>query len=112
MARLVLRQLAGGAEPELGVARRGLASRRDPAVELGEEDAQDRGLELVEARVVAEQLEVDLVPRAVEAEHPQPFGELRVVGRDEAPVPEREEVLRRIEAKRRRDPGAGDVRRA
>src|SRR5437870_5725944 len=63
MARLVLGQIEGGVETELGVASGGLAAKSDPRVELGEEDAQDGGLELVEPRVVAEQLEVDLVPR-------------------------------------------------
>ena len=112
MSGLVLRQLARGAEPELRVARRRLTPQLDPAVELREEDAQDRGLQLVEARVVAEQLEVDLVARAVEAKHPDALRKLRIVQRHEAAVAETEEVLRRIEAERRRDAGARDVRRA
>ena len=58
---LVLGELAGGAEPELGVPTGGLTTRGNPAVELREEDAQHGRLDLVEPRVVADQLEVDLV---------------------------------------------------
>ena len=58
---LVLGKLAGRAEPELGVPTGRLTPRGNPAVELREEDAQHGRLDLVEARVVADQLEVDLV---------------------------------------------------
>jgi hypothetical protein len=112
MPGLVLRQIAGVAEAELGVARGRLAPLRDPRVELGQEDPQDGGLQLVEARVVAEQLEVDLVAGAVEAEHAHALRELRIVRGDETPVAEREQVLRRVEAERRRNAGAGNLRRA
>ena len=72
-----------------------------------------RGLDLVEARVVADELEVDLVAlEPWKREQPHALGELLVVGRDEAAVAEREEVLRRIEAERRGDAGARDRRRA
>ncbi len=112
VARLVDRKLAQLAEPELRVARRGLAARGRPAVELAQEDAQRRRLQLVEARVVADVLERLLRLRAVEAEHPDPLRELGVAHRDQAAVAEAEEVLGRIEAERRGDPGAGDLRRA
>ena len=69
VAGLVGRQLAELAEPELLVARGGLAARGVPAVDLAEEEAQHGGLQLVEARVVADRLEVLLVARAVEAQH-------------------------------------------
>ena len=52
-----------------------------------ESDAQDRGLQLVEPRVVADQLERLLVTRAVEAQHPHPLGDLVVAGRDAPPSP-------------------------
>ena len=44
-------------------------------------DAQDRGLELVEARVVADELERPLVPGAVEAQQPDHRGQLGVIRR-------------------------------
>ncbi len=111
MARLVGGKLHEVAEPELRVARGGLAAAARPLLELLEEQAQERGLELVEARVVADELEVDLVARAVEGEHVHPLAELVVVDRDEPAVAEAEEVLRRVEAERRRD-ARPDPRRA
>ena len=108
VAGLVLRQLAGLAEPELRVAGGGLAPRGVPAVELGRKSAKRRRLELVEARVVADELELLLVARAVEAEQPDAVGERGVVGRDEAAVAEAEEVLRREEAERARDAERAD----
>ena len=101
MARLVLRDLDELAEPELGVAGGRGAARLVPAGELRQEDAQERGLQLVEARVVADELEVGLVLRAVEGEQLDAVGELLVVRRDEAAVAEAEEVLRGIEAEGR-----------
>ena len=103
---LVGRQLGDLAEPELGVARGRLAARRVPARQVRQEDPQHRGLHRVEARVVADQLEVLLGPRAVEAEHPDPVAELGVVHGDEPAVAEREQVLGREEAE-----GRGDARR-
>ena len=100
---LVGRQLRDVAEPELRVAGRGLTPGRVPAVELRQEDAQHRGLQRVEARVVADQLEVLLRPRAVEAQHADAVGELGVVDGDEPAVAEREQVLGREEAEGRGD---------
>ena len=48
----------------------------------------------------------------MEAQHANPLGELGVVHRDEAAVPEAEEVLRGIEAEGRRDARSGDLGRA
>ncbi len=62
--------------------------------------AQDRRLQLVQARVVAEQLVGDLVARAVEAQHACLVGELCVVGDDHAPVAEAAKVLRGKERER------------
>src|SRR5919204_627720 len=98
VAGLVFRKVAGGAETELRIARSGLAPKPDPSIELAKEDAQDRRVDLVEARVVAEQLEVDLVPRAMKVEQPNPLRELGIVRCDQAAVADAEEVLRRIEA--------------
>jgi hypothetical protein len=106
VARLVGRHVDELAETELAVAGGSLAPLRRPAVELGEEDAQRRGLELVEARVVADELERLLRLRAVEAQHPDPLSQVGVADRDEAAVAEPEEVLRRVEAEGRGDAGA------
>src|SRR5207248_955974 len=54
VAGLVVRQVDELAEPELGVAGSGLAAAAVPRVELGEEEAEERSLELVEAGVVAD----------------------------------------------------------
>ena len=112
VARLVLGSVAELADPELAIPLGGLAAQLRPAVELAEEDPQHSRLDLVEAGVAADELERRLRLRAVEAEHPDPLGELRVVHRDEAAVAEPEEVLRRIEAEGRRDPVPGDRGRA
>ena len=112
VARLVLRQLHELAEPELGVARRRGAARLVPAGELRQEDAQERGLQLVEAGVVADEVEGRLVARAVEGEELDAVGELLVVRRHEPSVAEAEEVLRGIEAEGRDRAVLRDARRA
>jgi hypothetical protein len=61
VARFVFGNLDELAEPEVGVARRSLPAAARPAVEMAEEEAQEGGLELVESRVVAHELEVGLV---------------------------------------------------
>src|SRR4051794_20344194 len=90
MAGLVGREVAQLAEAELVVAGRRLAPLPRPLVQLPQEDPEGGGLQLVEARVVADELEVDLVPRAVEAEQPDPLAELRVHDCDETAVAEAE----------------------
>jgi hypothetical protein len=57
-------------------------------------------------------VEVLLVARAVEAEHADAVAELLVGDRDEPAVAEPEQVLRRVEAERGRDPGPRDHGRA
>ena len=57
VAGLVLRQLRDLAEAELGVERGRLAAQARPLVEVRQEDPQRRGLDRVEARVVADVLE-------------------------------------------------------
>jgi hypothetical protein len=57
-------------------------------------DAQDRGLQLVEAAVVADLLEADLVARAVEAQGAHALGDLVVARDDRTAVAEGAEVLR------------------
>jgi hypothetical protein len=109
---LVLGRRHEVAEPEVAVALGRLAAQARPVVEVPQEDAQHRGLDLVEPRVVADVVEVDLVARAVEPEPADAFAELRIVGRDEAAVAEGEEVLGRIEAVRRGDARLPDTRRA
>jgi hypothetical protein len=61
VSRLVGRQLDQVAEAEFGVARGGLPPPARPLVEVLEEEPQERRLELVEPRVVADELEVALV---------------------------------------------------
>ena len=100
------------AEAELGVARGRLGGAPVPAGEPGQEDPQRSGLHLVEARVVADELERRLVEGAVEAQHPDALGHLVVAARDEAAVAEGEEVLRREEAEGRADARARDAGRA
>ena len=112
MTRLVLRQLDEIAEAELGVPRGGFAAAAVPLVELRQEEAQERRLQLVEPRVVADEVEVGLVARAVEREHAHAFGERLVARRDEAAVAEAEEVLRREEAVRRDEALLRHARRA
>src|SRR5207244_9031274 len=91
------------AEPQLAVALRRGAAQPRPFAEVWEEDAQRSRLQLVQPGVVADEVEVHLVAGAVEAEHPHAVAELVVVDRDQAAVSQAEEVLRRIEAERRRD---------
>ena len=88
------------ARPRRSAARRSAAVA--PAVELRKQDAQHRGLELVEARVVADLLVGDLVARAVEAQRPHALGDRVVVRGDRAAVAEAAEVLRREEREGRR----------
>src|ERR1700728_899893 len=63
-------------------------------------NAQDRRLQLGEARRVADPIEGLLVARPVEAELTHALGELGVIRRDRSGIPERAEVLRRVEAER------------
>src|SRR5207237_9474077 len=109
---VVGRELDELAEPELSVALRGLPPQPVPLRDLREEQAERRRLELVEARVVADELEVALVARAVEAEQADPLAELLVGDRDQAAVAERAEVLRRVEGEGRGDAGRRDPLRS
>jgi hypothetical protein len=99
--RLVVRNLAELLEAELPVSLSGLAARGVPTVKLGQEEAENGSLELVEPRVVADELEAPLVLRAVEAEPADRCGELGIARGDKPPVAEPEEVLRRKEAEGR-----------
>src|SRR5215204_5236078 len=110
--RLVLGQLADLAEPKLPIAGGRLAAEPVPLVQMRQEEPEHRGLELVEPRVVTDELELLLRLRAVEAKKPDPLGQLPVAGRDEPAVTEREQVLRREEAVRRGDAGLADARGA
>jgi hypothetical protein len=103
-ARGGLRQPHELAEPGPFVVRGGGAAAVAPGVEVRQLDPQDRGLQLVEARVVPDELERALVLGAVEAQQPDRRVELRVVRDDGAAVPERAEVLRREERERRDRP--------
>src|SRR5205085_2562274 len=76
VAGILRGQLDQLAEAELRVPRRRLAPLAVPAVDVAEEEAQEGGLELVEARVVADQVEVGLVARAVEGQQAETVGEL------------------------------------
>src|SRR5262249_12248629 len=112
VTRLVLGQVAYLAEPELRVARRGLAPQPVPLLDVRQKQPRRSGLELVEPRVVADELEVLLRLRAVEPQEPDPLRQLLVAGRDEPRVAEREQVLGREEAVGRDDAGLPDALRA
>jgi hypothetical protein len=62
-----------------------------------ERDTQDGGLDLVQARVVANLLVREPVGRAVEPQSPDPVGKLCIRGGDGPAVPHRSEVLGREE---------------
>src|ERR671919_1092039 len=94
-------QLDHLAESELGVARGRATACLVPPAEAWEEDAEHRGLDGIQARVRAHELERLLVVRAVEAEHADALGDVIVETGHEAAVSEREEVLGREEAERR-----------
>src|ERR671918_520137 len=95
-------------ETRVGVATAGLPATFRPGVQLREEDAEERRLQLVQARIDPDGLERALVPRAVRAQQADALCQLVVVGRHCARVAERGQVLRRIEAERRRmTEGAG-----
>ena len=70
------------------------------------------GLERVQPRVRPDQLERLLVPRSVEAQHPDPLRDPGVRRGNEAAVAEREQVLGREETEGGRDAGGRDTRRA
>src|SRR5206468_3624707 len=89
------------AEPSLLVVVARLPAPGGPSVEMWQLYAHDRRLQLVQARVVAELLVVDLVARAVEAQNACLLGDLLVAGEDHASVAEAAEVLGRIERERR-----------
>src|SRR5207253_636841 len=65
---LVRREIAELTQSQFRIAGGGFSTQLRPHVEPPEEDAQRSGLQLVEARVVADELEVDLVTGAVETE--------------------------------------------
>jgi hypothetical protein len=81
-----LRQVDEGAQSGLLVVAARLVSAAGPVVEMGKLHAQDGGLKLVQTRVVAEQFVVDLVARAVEAQHACALGDPIVGGHDRAAV--------------------------
>ena len=73
-----------------------------PAVEVGKLHAHDRGLQVIQARVVAHVVVGDLVVGAVDAQHPRPRGQPFLGRGDRAAVAEAPEVLGGKEAERRR----------
>ena len=86
-------QLGELAEPGRLVVAARRAAALAPGVEVRQLEPQQRRLQLVEARVVAHQLEALLVARAVEAQHPHALGDLVVRARHRAAVAEAAEVL-------------------
>src|SRR5205807_10126612 len=110
VAVLVLRELHEVAEAKLGVARRSIAATAVPLVEMRQEEPEERRLQLVEARVVADEVEVGLVARAVERENAHAVREIFVVRDNETAIAEAEEILRRKEAVRRDDAMLRDAR--
>jgi len=78
------------------------------AVEVGQLDAQQRCLERIQALVVSKLHVLTLGALAEMAQAPQPRREHLVVGAHRAAVPQRAEVLGRIERERRRRPERTD----
>ncbi len=76
VARIGLRKLAQLAEPELGVTGDRLAAQPIPLVDMLEKESQERRLQLVETRVVADEVEARLVVRPVERKQPDALGKL------------------------------------
>jgi hypothetical protein len=97
------------AQAELAVALGRRAPRGVPAVELRQERSQDGRLELVEAGVVADELERLLVPRAVEASI-RTASSRSARGVETSRRRRRREVLGREERERRRIPEPPDRR--
>src|SRR3984957_11242578 len=96
-----LRQLHQLTQPRLLVVAPGGATSVGPRVEVGQLHPQDRGLQLVEATVVADLLVADLVVGAVEAQHSRALRDLGIGGGDHASVAEAPEVLGGEEGERR-----------
>src|SRR6266545_1113485 len=61
VTRIVLGQVTDLAQAERGISGGRLAPRAIPFLEMREEDAKERSLELVEPRVVADELELLLL---------------------------------------------------
>ena len=101
-ALLDARQLGQLAEPGIAIAALRIAAAAGPFIQVRQLHPQDRRLELVQPRVVAERLIADLVARAVEAQEPGLFGEGAVGGDDCSAVSEAGEVLGRVEGERGR----------
>src|SRR5207248_9163831 len=95
---VVCRQLDELAEAEVGIAGGSRGPKAVPLRKALEEEAKHGRLQLVEARVVADQLEVDLGSRAVEAKQADALAERLVRHRHQPAVAQSEEVLRREEA--------------
>ena len=72
-----------------------------PFVEVDQLNAEQRGLETVEALVVAELNVVALGPLTEVPQTPEPRREHVVVGADRSAVPKRPQVLARVERERR-----------
>src|SRR6266545_3983139 len=82
------------------VARADLAAPGVPLVEPAQLDPQDRRLHGVDPPVPRERDVVVLLLLAVVAHHPDPLGQLGVVGGQRAPVPVGAQVLARVERER------------
>src|SRR6202020_2485477 len=78
------------------------ATRRVPVVEVGELDPQQRRLQAVQPLVVADHGVLALAALAEVAQLSDASRQLRVAGADRAPVPQRAEVLARVERERSR----------
>src|SRR5438477_6208829 len=90
----------GNAAELVVVARRKVAAALVPGIEMGELDAQESGLQLVEPRIVAA-LEVHVLhAAAVVAQHAQALGERSIVSRDRAAIAEGADILGRKEGVR------------
>src|SRR5215471_13119831 len=88
----------------LAITPRQRAPRRGGGRQPGEARAKHGSLQFVEPRVHAELRVVIAIGLAAVAQPRDPLGQLPIACQHRAPVAERAEVLRRVEAERRRDP--------
>src|SRR5205814_7834560 len=84
----------------VAIGRRSAAPIGVPSIEAFQLDAQEGCLETVEPLVEAGHDVLALTPLSDVPQPADTLGELAVIGRDRAPVPQRSEVLARIEAER------------
>ena len=87
-------------DEQAAVASRNLPAQAGPGVKVAELHPEHGRLERVEPGVETDLMVMVLRLHAMHAEPGHPAGQLRVVGRDHAPIAEAAQVLGRVEAER------------